>query len=535
MTPRLKKFIKTTSVALGVTSIYLLWLIGPLVSSTHYAIYHWSGSPFELFVPPILDFCAFWMFLTLVLMFATGRARVAIWCGMVAVIPWMEFKNWAYLTDSSPSHLVSFGLFVIALIAFLVPLTLWPPAFEKNFERAVRFASTLLLLSAASGVVILCEFAWFGWQARALNTELSPYHAIYRQSVKPRVIWIVFDELSYQQVYERRFPGLKLPSFDALSAQATVFTNAIPAGILTGQVLPSLITGDPIDAVRSSSDGKKLSIHNSRTGTWQLFDEHDTVFQDALNLGYSNAVAGWYIPYCRILPDVLGHCFWTFDSQAPNTMVPGATLRSNLMRPWMRSFGGGLGHRIVSLFVRAPESNDLQAKQHILDYVALAKATDQILEDRSSEFAFIHMPIPHPSGIYDRTTDKFVLKNSTYVDNLALTDKLVGHIRSKLEQSGQWDATTLVIMADHSWRTELIWKNAPEWTKEEDIASRGGEFDDRPAYIVKLPEQHTGTRIDAPFAGLNTRRLLDALLSQKIRTKEDLAAWVNRQRINSIY
>ena len=51
------------------------------------------------------------------------------------------------------------------------------------------------------------------------------------QTGRPRVIWILFDELSYQQVYERRLPGLQLPAFDALAAQATVFTHAVPAGI----------------------------------------------------------------------------------------------------------------------------------------------------------------------------------------------------------------------------------------------------------------------------------------------------------------
>jgi hypothetical protein len=54
----------------------------------------------------------------------------------------------------------------------------------------------------------------------------------------------VFDELSYRQGYERRFPALQLPAFDALAAQATVFTHTIPAGIMTEKVLPSLLTGE---------------------------------------------------------------------------------------------------------------------------------------------------------------------------------------------------------------------------------------------------------------------------------------------------
>jgi len=62
--------------------------------------------------------------------------------------------------------------------------------------------------------------------------------------------------------------------------------------------------------------GRLLSIHNPDSGTWQRVEEHDTVFQDALNLDYSTAVAGWYNPYCRVLPDVLDRCFWTFSFSA---------------------------------------------------------------------------------------------------------------------------------------------------------------------------------------------------------------------------
>jgi arylsulfatase A-like enzyme len=153
---------------------------------------------------------------------------------------------------------------------------------------------------------------------------------------------------------------------------------------------------------------------------------------------------------------------------------------------------------------------------------------DRILDDQSVGFALLHMPIPHMPGIYDRRTDKFASRNSNYIDNLALTDKLLAHIRSELEQRGQWDDSTIVIMADHSWRT-MFWDYLPSWTKEENIASEGGKFDDRPAYIVKLPDQHTGARIDAPFAAMDTRKLFDALLMQKIRSKEDLSAWAKQQ------
>jgi len=60
------------------------------------------------------------------------------------------------------------------------------------------------------------------------------------------------------------------------------------------------------------------------------------------------------------------------------------------------------------------------------------------------------------------------------------------------------------------------------------VASGGGEFDERPAYAVKLPEQREGTRIDTPFAALNTRSLFQLLLAQRIRSADELSTWVKQ-------
>ena len=520
--------LRAAGVALGVTSIYLFWLLVPLISLTHDAIYHWDGPWFELFAVPILDFCLFWLLLTLVLFFARGRVRIAIWCGIIALTPWIELNNWSSLSQKFIPFWLSALVLGVGVSAFPLLLALRRSKFEEKFGQIEGFATAVFVFSAFCGILTLSRYAWIGWEARTLNAQLPLHdeaHNRQAQAERPRVIWILFDELSYQQVYGRRFPGLQLPAFDALAAQATVFTHTIPAGIRTELVLPSLLTSEPVDRIRASPDGRQLKMHDPQTGAWQQFDEHDTVFQDALNLNYRTAVAGWYNPYCRILPDVLDNCFWSYDSSANNAMAPEGSSGSNLMQPWMHLFRDGLGYRVASLFLNISGQNDIDGEEHISDYLALVKAADRILEDESTGFALIHMPIPHPNGIYDRQSGKFSVKHSDYLDNVALADKFLGHVRSKLEQNGQWDASTIVVMADHSWRTTAGWKNSPEWTEEEEIASQGGQFDDRPAYIVKLPEQHTGARIDTPFAAIDTRRLLDGLLSQKIRSKEELAEW----------
>jgi hypothetical protein len=64
------------------------------------------------------------------------------------------------------------------------------------------------------------------------------------------VVWVIFDELSYNQVFEHRAHDLTLPHFDALKQMSTVFTNVQPVGYRTVKIVPSLLTGKVVDDYR---------------------------------------------------------------------------------------------------------------------------------------------------------------------------------------------------------------------------------------------------------------------------------------------
>ena len=182
-------------------------------------------------------------------------------------------------------------------------------------------------------------------------------------------------------------------------------------------------------------------------------------------------------------------------------------------------------HRIVCRLLRIPES---ESTFHVADYGSISAAGDKLLLDRSAGFVLLHLPIPHPGGIYNRRTGQLTTGPSTYIDNLALADRYLAHVHSILQESGEWDSSTVFVMGDHGWRTTLLWKGLPGWTEEEERASQGGKFDTRPAYIVKLAGQQNGVRIESPFRATETRSLMDALISQKIRSPEELLAWVQK-------
>jgi hypothetical protein len=516
--------------ALGLAYLCLVGLAGPLVSPNHGGVYHLSGSASAIFVPVILYLLLLWLLLTGLLTFVAQRRRmrVVLWSAILFLGPWVLFWNYAKLMGAIVPHRLNLVIFAFSLASFIVFLSSWRPSYRTWFERVQGFLVVLFGFASLTGVLLLGQLLWLNWQARSLNTPL-PLHqtSASKATAKPRVLWILMDELSYQQVYERRFPGLNMSAFDQLASDSTVFTHVVPAGNLTELVVPSIMMGSPVDKISSSSDGREVILHNPVTGTSKVFDPHQTIFEDALQGGYSTAITGWINPYCRILHEVLDHCFWTNHSLASASMSDQQSIAMNLLAPLIRLAAA------LPTFFRPQRSTNLrdvlEAQGRIVDFRTLSDSADQMIGDPTENFLFLHMPIPHPPGIYDRHRAIFVTSNSSYIDNLALADQYIAHIRKTLEQQGQWDSSAIVIMGDHSWRTKLLWSSSSMWTPEDEAASHGGQFDDRPAYIVKMPYQQTAARVDSRFEAIRTRALLDGIMDGRLKTAGDLAVWAAQQ------
>jgi len=515
-----------------------LWIIKPVVEPSQHALYHWSGPARVLFAPVAIDFFVLWLVLSLLLVIAVrpGRTRVAIWSGLLLILPWLIVQEAQFLSLLITPYQLARVLFLCAFLAATLLTVLWRPAFAHRFERVVSIAANALFFAGVFGLFLIFRLGWYAWQASKLAEKFPLHHAQTAPTLQPhRVIWIVLDELSYQQVFEHRYPGLALPAFDSLATQSTVFTHVVPAGIRTEIVLPGLISGKPVDDIETSPTGQ-LSVHTAGSNTWQSFDQHDTVFQDALNHGYSTGVAGWYNPYCQIMPQALDHCFWSHSFDIMNGMVPSGTVLSNALEPAKLLANQVLnvapvgiqvfGRRLLHIPLERVKSDRL----HIHDYETLDAASKRLLRDPSVGFALLHLPVPHPDAIYDRKTGTFTTDRGTYMDNLALADKCLAGLRETLEQAGQWNTSSVVVMGDHSWRTTQLWEATKNWTPDEQIASLGGAFDERPAYIVKLAGQTAGSSIDTPFHALNTRKLFDALMTHQIQSTADLTAWAQAAR-----
>jgi hypothetical protein len=516
--------------AFGAATLCMLPILGALASPTHNTIYHLVGPASALFVPVLFHLALLAVVLAVLLLLArpTHRLGVFVWSACFLGMPWVILKSATMLYELHLPHRTSLSVFVLCIVCILLSAALWKPSRAAMYDRARRFGTQLLGLAAIFGVILVVQLIWFGWQARHLNDPVAgPQPRLASTSPRPLVLWIVFDEMSYDQAFDSRAPGLALPNIDRFAAQATVFAHTKPAGLYTDIVLPSLMTGLSVDSVRSSADGHTLYLHlppgPGVPASWRPFDARQAIFGDADTLGYHSAVVGWYNPYCRVLGSLLSDCFWTGQTDFTG-MYPARNIHDNLFHLPMRLLREVPGF-LFSHHARAMnQANDAQL--HINDYNQIYQRADAVLEQPSLDFVLLHLPIPHPNGIYDRAHGVLTTGKSTYLDNLALADRYLGHVREVLEQQHQWDSATVIIMGDHSWRTKLLWTSDPRWSAEEQAASHGGKFDDRPFYALKLPKQTTPQRLDQPFSAVHTEALLDQLLRRKLATPEQLARWV---------
>jgi Type I phosphodiesterase / nucleotide pyrophosphatase len=151
----------------------------------------------------------------------------------------------------------------------------------------------------------------------------------------------------------------------------------------------------------------------------------------------------------------------------------------------------------------------------------------EIVADPAIGLALIHLQIPHPPAIYNRSRGMTTAKGRIgYLDNVALVDRTLGVLRDAIEQAGLWDRTALLVSADHGWRTSL-WRGTPEWTADEEVVSR--QDTSGVPFLLKLPHQTLNVSYDKRFNTVVTRKIITAVLSGRL-SRHDSAVARREQR-----
>jgi hypothetical protein len=223
------------------------------------------------------------------------------------------------------------------------------------------------------------------------------------------------------------------------------------------------------------------------------------VFTSVRTLGYDTALVGWRLPYPRILGAALGLAYW----------LPAVDFE----QARGRTFDEALWNQWASLVPAVNRRRLLSARVAELTDVAIRTGVDY-----RYGLVFLHLPVPQPPGVYDRTAERLTPSNfggegGGYVDNLALVDRIVGELRRGLNRARLDDVTWIVVTSTRSWQAS---------------ARYDGHTDPRVPFLVLPPESRQTWHVDAAFSTLATHDLVLAILRGSIRDASDATAWLSR-------
>jgi hypothetical protein len=149
-----------------------------------------------------------------------------------------------------------------------------------------------------------------------------------------------------------------------------------------------------------------------------------------------------------------------------------------------------------------------------------------ILEDskkvlrNSTGLIFLHFPIPHPPGIYNRKSEKLTTISFSnikgYINNVALADRAFRQLRMTLTDAGGWDESVVIVSSDYPWR---------------DAAVFSGKKNPYVPFMIKMPHQTSRIRLEVRFQTVKTADLVLSILNGEVKTDAEAAQWIKSNSV----
>jgi hypothetical protein len=335
-----------------------------------------------------------------------------------------------------------------------------------------------------------------------------------------RVVWLVFDELDYRLAFEARPASVRMPELDRLAGSSFFATDARPPGDNTPEAMVTLLTGRRV-ARYDPMGTKELVFAN---GERKHLLETRTIFDRARTAGLHAGVVGWFLPYCQTFRG-LAFCI----EPSPASIRP-PSLGGALARQWNEQIEG---HWLVTRFssegqYRTPWFGWGQRGDQLSAFRYLLEKSTAAATDPNAAIVLLHLPVPHPHGIYNRYRDQMGIdRGNNYLDNLELVDFTIGRIRSGLRASSLEASTVLLVTSDHVWRPE-IWQRDWSFTDEERLLAQAGRADRIPflAYFPRTPSRLTYTN---PLQTETSADLILDILAGRLSSPGDVSTWIDRR------
>ncbi|HEY6805189.1 MAG TPA: sulfatase-like hydrolase/transferase [Pyrinomonadaceae bacterium] len=490
------KWLRDALVAISLANLCFLssWLI--LLNPNHYVYYFWKNDPgfselISLVVAVLLLATLFWIARRLL------KGRVVRWAFLV-VLTWpvnsflIDYAKLSVLESALKSH---WGIFVLVMIAGALLFLIW----RKQDQMIAAGLSILVILSP----LILVNVAVSMWLRHQHPQPVqAQQQTIAERKNGPRIVWIIFDELQWQMVFENRPPNLKLPEFDRLMGESVHFTHAYPPSWQTLTSMPALLSGQFVKSAAPKNESE-LELETEQ-GTFVDWSKQTSVFSEAKKAGFTTGVAGWYHPYCRLPGNDLDVCYWTPQLGPANPALGqlgfSSAFINNVTVALLRiPFLFRLSHRLYE----RKQRND-----HAAELREVFANSSQIISQHLN-LTLLHFPVPHSPWINEARMDAENIDG--YLDNVTIADRTLGDLRSLMGTG--WDETIVVVSADHWWR---------------DAPRIDGKRDHRVPFMVKLAGQQVGVEYQGAFNTILTRMLLLELLKGEMKSSSAVVEWIDR-------
>jgi hypothetical protein len=378
------------------------------------------------------------------------------------------------------------AIIAVAWIVLLVFLIFYAPNIAS---KLYGLGGAVLTGAVVFAFVMTAQLVSAAFWRPGIQAFAGPIPA--QPAAKPRLVWIVFDELAYKPVFETRDRSLDLPNFDRLRLQSTVYTNVTPIGYHTNLVVPSLLLGRIVTSSTFTSKNQ-LIVRTADDPNWEPFDSDASLFGMARERGISTSIVGWYLAYCPIFVGTATECYWSNDDTedgAPPSI--NASFADDVWFP-LRI----VAEQLVVPRVAVADVAHWESLSHVATVKDMSQHALATLANSQADIIYLHLPVPHPPAFWDRHSHNYGVGGS-YLDSLDYSDRFLGQILDVLETQPRWPETTLIIQGDHSWRTR-IWRTTPGWSAEDERVSHGGEWDPRPFLLIHAAGQTNAAIVASP-------------------------------------
>jgi hypothetical protein len=392
-----------------------------------------------------------------------------------------------------------------------------------TWERfSTRVITTVLTLVAPAMALAICAAALriAHGPPGGLYPNLPLQPALPQRADAPHVLWVIFDEWDDHLTFRERPAGLQMPALDKLAAESLHANHVSPPAKVTVISIPSLLTGRVFrDAIPHSPTELMLTV-DSR-GIPVSFSSQETIFAAARRRGFNVGIVGWFLPYCRLIPECT-LCTWHsgVGVAARLQYEDPSSLTSLMAQDFI------VQAKEVPLSYRLGIDLDLPLRQelHGDTYRAVMRDALRAITDRRLNLVFLHMSVPHGPMIYNPAQERISTgQQLNYSGNLWLVDRAVAVIRETLERAGLWDATTVLFTADHPLRVNHY---------QPRFVPRGTVQHSNVPYLLKIAGQSEGIAYNQGVQEVVTKELLLAILDRQVTTAKQAATWLEQHPVH---